>query len=156
MHTLQLWNAASQLPFHTGPEILPGFSLGFGSSIPEDVKNALTDFTYWVEDTFSIPITLWVDFEYRHYLISAQGSRAGYRFYWVDFEDYPRFEKEADIPVIRLAVRTEHQALEDILRSYIRGISCYFAWLSRESVAHFTPDEEDVTAILQTYLRSKH
>jgi uncharacterized beta-barrel protein YwiB (DUF1934 family) len=103
-------------------------------------------FVYWVEDHFSMPVTLWVDFKYNHYLITRKGERVGYRFYWVDFTTFPRFENEADIPVIELPVRTEHWSMEEILHSFICGISQYYAWLTGTITDATEPDDEEAEA----------
>ena len=110
-----LWNSAKTLQIKTGPEIAGGFDIGFDSKIPEATKDALMQFVYWVEDRFPMPVTLWVDFKYNHYLIDRTGKRVGYRFYWADFKNYPQFDDPDDIPVIELPVRTERWGMEDIL-----------------------------------------
>lgn len=145
------WNQARQIPFQTSPEIVGSFDIGFDSKIPEDTRDALMKFVYWVEDHFSLPITLWVDFKYKHYLIGQNHDRVGYRFYWVDFANYPVFTDPDDIPVIELAVRTEHRTIEEILLSFIEAISRYYAWLLR---LNWQPNEQDAAQLLQTYLDS--
>ena len=151
---MNLWEQAKEVKIQTGPEIVGNFSLGFDAKIPEETKNALIDFVYWVEDNYSVPITLWVDFKYNHYLISQKKKRVGYKFYWVDFDTYPVFEKEEDIPVIELPVRTEVWTIEEILASFMEAISCYFAWLTNQMEEGFEPDLEQVEEILQKYLQS--
>ena len=79
-----------------------------------------------VESNYRIPVTLWVDFEYNHYLISRSGKRVGYLFYWADFSTYPMFDNAEDIPQIRLPVRTEHSTIEEILASFIEAITDYY------------------------------
>ena len=111
------------------------------------------DFVYWVEDHFSIPVTLWVDFKYNHYLINQAGKRVGYQFYWVDFADYPVFTNPDDIPVIELPVRLEHQALDQILSAFIEAISKYFAWLT--NTEDYTPNPGDIQEVLQAYLQAQ-
>ena len=81
-------------------------------------------------------------------------KRVGYKFYWVDFDTYPVFEKEEDIPVIELPVRTEVWTIEEILASFMEAISCYFAWLTNQMEEGFEPDLEQVEEILQKYLQS--
>ena len=76
-----LWSTASRINIPTAPHIVEGFDIGFDSQIPEETKDALMHFVYWVEDHFHLPITLWVDFKYNHYLIGKNGRRVGYRFY---------------------------------------------------------------------------
>ncbi|MBQ7325039.1 MAG: hypothetical protein IJW98_04795, partial [Clostridia bacterium] len=101
---------------------------------------------------YRIPITLWVDFEYKHYLIRRDGKRVGYLFYWADFSSYPVFDNQNDIPQIKLPVRTEHSSIEEILTSFIEAITDYYAWICNEIEKH-EPDEKDVEEILQAYMR---
>ena len=152
---MHLWEEAKTVKIQTGPQIVGDFSLGFDAKIPEETKKILTDFVYWVEDNYLVPVTLWVDFKYNHYLMSRKKKRVGYRFYWVDFATYPVFEKEEDIPVIELPVRTEVWTIEEILASFIEAISCYFAWLTNQMVEGFEPDLDQVEEILQKYLQSR-
>ena len=112
-------------------------------------------FVYWVEDHYAMPITLWVDLKNRHYLLDQNRKRVGYKFYWADFEAYPRFENFDDIPVIELPVRQECRTMEEILISFIAAISHYFAWLANELTEDFSPDGSMVEEILQAYLREK-
>ena len=63
---MHLWEQAKAVKIQTGPEIVGGFSLGFDSRVPEETKDVLIDFVYWVEDNYPIPVTLWVDFKYNH------------------------------------------------------------------------------------------
>ena len=154
MKSDHLWNKAKEIMIQTGAEIVGGFDVGFDSKIPEETKNALMDFVYWVEDHFSLPVTLWVDFKYNHYLVK-NGKQVGYRFYWADFQNYPTFTNPDDIPVIELPVRTEHWSLEEILRSFIEAISLYFIWLANAITAESTPDSETVEAVLCAYLQTK-
>lgn len=150
---MHLWEQAKEIKIQTGEEIVGNFSLGFDKRIPEETKDALIDFVYWVEDHYPVPVTLWVDFKYNHYLVTRDKKRVGYKFYWVDFETYPVFEKEEDIPVIELPVRTENWTIEEILASFIEAITCYYAWLNNQMVEGFQADPEQVEEILQKYLQ---
>jgi hypothetical protein len=107
MEHTNVWHNAKDIQIQTSQEIAGGFSLGFDDKLPEETKAALTDFAYWVEDHYPMPVTLWVDFKYNHYLLDECKQRVPYKFYWVDFENYPVFLKEEDIPVIELAAREE-------------------------------------------------
>ena len=151
MNANHLWNRANEIPFQTGPDIAGNFDIGFDSKIPEETKDALMKFVYWVEDHFSLPITLWVDFKYKHYLIGQDGNRVGYRFYWVEFDHYPIFENPDDIPVIELPVRTEHWSMEEILTSFIEAISEYFAWLTNSITQDAPLSGAEVEEVLQAY-----
>ena len=152
---MHLWEQAKNVKIQTGEEIVGNFSLGFEEKIPEETKNALIDFVYWVEDNYPVPVTLWVDFKYKHYLVTREKKRVGYKFYWVDFDTYPVFEKEEDIPVIELPVRTEYWTIEEILASFIEAITCYFAWINNQMAEGFQPNLDQVEEILQKYLQTK-
>ena len=142
MRENHLWNRAKELHIETSPDIVGGFDVGFDKKIPEETKDALMRFVYWVEDHFSMPVTLWVDFKYNHYLITRKGERVGYRF-----------ENEADSPVIELPVRTEHWSMEEILHSFICGISQYYAWLTGTITDATEPDDEEAEEVLEAYLQ---
>lgn len=155
MRENHLWNRAGKVRLCTAPEIVGGFDVGFDDSIPEETKDQLMHFVYWVEDNFDLPVTLWVDFKYNHYLLNRKNERVGYRFYWVDFSAYPVFEDPDDIPVIELPVRMEHWTLEEILSSFIEAISLYFIWLTGKRVTAAVPDEKEVEEVLQAYLQDR-
>jgi len=154
MNSDNIWLRAKKLDIKTGEKIVGKFDIGFDKKIPDDVKAQLREFVRWVEVNFYMPITLWVDFEYRHYLIRRDGKRVGYLFFWADFENYPCFDNVDDIPIIRLPVRTEHSTMEEILFSFIQAITDYYAWLCNEINDDFTIDtnDEDCEEILQVYL----
>ncbi len=153
MKSKNLWEQARDVKIQVSGDIVGGFDVGFDNEIPEETKDALMRFVYWVEDHYSLPVTLWVDFKYNHYLIDRNQKRVGYRFYWADFVTYPVFENYDDIPVIELPVRMEHYTIEEILCSFIEAITMYFAWLPNELNENFEPDQEMVEEILEKYLK---
>ena len=155
MNKTSVWLKAQTLELQVSENILPEFDIGFDKRIPKDVEEKLRDFVKWVESNYRFPVTLWVDFEYKHYLISRDGKRVGHLFYWVDFSTYPTFENQDDIPAIRLPVRTEHSTIEEILTSFIEAITDYYAWLCNELDEGYAADENDVEEILQAYLQYK-
>ena len=146
-----LWETASVLPIQTGKEITGGFTIDFDREIPEATKDILMRFAYWVEDRYSLPVTLWVDFKHRHYLLASDRKRVPYRFYWAEFATYPVFDNYDDIPVIELAVRTGKQTNEEILEAFIEAISHYFAWLSCADMRTYKPDKKLTEEILRAY-----
>ena len=150
-----VWKKAQTVELKVSENILPEFSIGFDKRIPIEVEQELRSFVTWIENSYRIPITLWVDFEYNHYLISQSGKRVGYLFYWADFSPYPVFDNSEDVPQIRLPVRTEHSTIEEILTSFIEAITDYYAWLCNEIYEGYTPNEDDVEEILQAYLCSR-
>lgn len=155
MNPTNPWNAAKSLSIEVAPGIRSGFDIGFDAEVPEETRTKLRNFVRWVEDNFPVPVPLWVDFEYKHYLVSRERKRMGYLFCWAEFSAYPRFENISDIPVIHLPVRTEHSTIEEILFSFIQAITCYFIWLSGKCVPDSfpLPDDADAEEILQLYLK---
>ncbi|MBQ7344746.1 MAG: hypothetical protein IJW45_01620 [Oscillospiraceae bacterium] len=154
MRADHLWERAKNVVIRTGPEITGGFDIGFDDKIPAQVREEITSFVRWVEGNFSIPVTLWVDLEYKHYLISRDKRHVGYLFYWADHKDYPEFLDKEDIPEIRLPVRTERWTIEEILTSFIEAISMYFYWILNEIDQFDSPDEDEVEEVLRAYLDS--
>ena len=146
------WENARQLFIQTGAEIVGGFNVGFDDEVPEETRDELMKFVYWVEDHYPVPVTLWVDCKFNHYLMNRDKQRVGYRFYWADFDNYPVFEKEEDIPVIELPVRTEHWTMTEILGSFIEGITQYYIWLSNAQGEGAVPEEALTEKILRQYL----
>lgn len=151
-----LWLQAASLPITVSEEIVGGFDVGFDQEVPEEVKDLIMDFAYWVEDRYAMPVTLWVDCLHRHWLLDDARRPVGYKFYWADFDSYPVFEKFDDLPVIELPVRLEKWTEEELLCSFVQAVSHYFAWLSRKDMESYTPDEEETEAILQAYLGGKN
>ena len=155
MNKANIWYLTKEVSLNVSTNIPEGFDIGFDNRIPEDTRKMLTTFVEWVEDNFNIPICLWVDFEYKHYLLTNDKKRAGYLFYWADFENYPNFDDFDDIPQIRLPVRTEHWTHNEILASFIEAITYYFAWITNTHMEDYSPDQDSVEEILQEYLSSK-
>ena len=150
-----VWLKAQTVKLQVCENILPEFDIGFDKRISKDVEKELRSFVKWVENNYRIPITLWVDFEYNHYLISREGKRVGYLFYWADFSSYPVFDNKENIPQIRLPVRTEHSTIEEILTSFIEAITDYYAWICNEIDEDYMINENEVEEILQEYLHFK-
>ncbi len=153
MKSPNVWDKAQSVKLNVTENISPLFNIYFDKKIPQDIKNELISFVNWVENNYSIPITLWVDFEYKHYLIRRDGKRVGYLFYWSDFSDYPNFDNEDDIPYIRLPVRTEQWSIEEILSSFIEAIFDYYAWICNEIHEDYILNENNIEEVLQKYLR---
>ena len=147
-----VWLKAQYVKLQVSENVLPEFNIGFDKRISKETEEELRSFVNWVENNYRIPITLWVDFEYKHYLINRNAKRVGYLFYWADFSDYPVFTHKEDIPQIRLPVRTEHSTFGEILTSFIEAITCYYAWLCNQMHEDYMPNENDVEEILQAYL----
>ena len=151
MRESNLWVRAGQVKIRTAEGIAPGFDLGFDERIPQATREELRRFVDWVEGNFPVPVTLWVDFAYKHSLLSRRFRPVGYLFYWVDFATWPVFENPKHIPMVRLPVRTEKYTMEEVLTSFVEAITSYFAWICNEMVDGFEPDPEDVEEVLQAY-----
>lgn len=149
-----VWARAQTISLSIAKEIEQGFNIGFDKRIPEATRLELIAFVEWIERNYRIPITLWVDFDYKHYLIRKDGKRAGYLFYWSDFDSYPLFNDSAKIPKLRLPVRDENWTIEEILTSFIEAIMCYYAWICNEINDSYEPVEAEVEEVLEEYLRS--
>ena len=152
MNENSVWKKAQIVELDISKNIVPGFDIGFDKRISDDIEKEMRSFVKWMEDNYRIPITLWVDFEYSHYLIRRDGKRVGYLFYWADFSSYPVFENKNDIPQIRLPVRTEYSSIKEILASFIEAITDYYAWICNE-IEIYEQNENDVEEILQAYLQ---
>ncbi len=149
-----VWSRAQMIELQVTEKIESGFNIGFDKIIPETVQSKLRTFVEWIESNYRIPITFWVDFDYKHYLIRKDGKHVGYLFYWSDFDSYPMFNKPEDIPELRLAVRDERWTIKQILTSFIEAIMCYYAWICNEIDGSYEPIAAEVEEILQEYLRS--
>ena len=152
MNENSVWKKAQIVELDISKNIVPGFDIGFDKRISDDIEKEMRSFVKWMEDNYRIPVTLWVDFEYSHYLIRRDGKRVGYLFYWADFSSYPVFENKNDIPQIRLPVRTEYSSIKEILTSFIEAITDYYAWICNE-IEIYEQNENDVEEILQAYLQ---
>lgn len=149
-----IWTDAEILNVKAASHIQPGFSYGCDKAVPEQVRSQLFDFMSWVEASFAMPVTLWVDFEYKHYLVSSAGKRVGYLFYWADVDTWPVFDDEDAIPMMRLPVREDNWTIEEILTSFAEGITDYFSWLCRKELTG-EEKEKTVETILQLYQDAK-
>lgn len=154
MNENSVWKKAQNIKLNVADDIKPEFDIGFDDAVPDDTRKELTDFIDWVEANFAIPVTLWVDFEYKHYLVKRDGKRVGFIIYHSDFNNYPNFDNFNDIPQIRLPVRKEHYTIDEILLSFIEAIFYYYAWICNE-IESYKPNNDDADEILEMYLKSK-
>lgn len=152
---MNIWDKAQSIQIQISEDIQPGFQIWFDKKIPTETREELCRFIQWVESNYRIPIPLWVDFAYRHYLVSREGKRVGYLFYWTDFSEYPVFNNPDDAPEIRLPVRTEYSTVEEILCSFIEAVSDYFAWICNALYEGYSTNESDTEEVLQRYLNSR-
>lgn len=153
MRNDNIWLKAKQIKINAPKELSEGFNIGFDAQITQDMKKKLVDFVLWVENNYNIPITLWVDFEYKHYLFDRNKKQVGYLFYWSEFSDYPNFNNKEDIPAIKLPVRDERYSFEEILESFVEALTCYFALITNQISDDFEPKQDDVDEILDEYFK---
>lgn len=149
-----MWTRASTLEVILASHMQPGFDYGFDDAVPAGMRKQLCDFMAWVEGHFALPVPLWVDFEYKHYLVSREGGRRGYLFYWNDVDTWPVFEDEDAIPMVRLPVRDERWTINEILASFIEGITDYYAWLFNTNLLP-AEKEQTVETILSAYQEAR-
>ena len=72
-----VWEKSQAVKLQVSENILSGFDIGFDKRISKELEEELRSFVKWVENNYRIPITLWVDFEYKHYLINRKGNEQG-------------------------------------------------------------------------------
>ena len=151
---MKVWEAAQRI-------LLPanksqgGFDIGFDDTIDEEIRTYYREFIVWVENSFAIPVTLWVDFENKNYLIGRDNKRKGYLFYWRDIFDHLDLKNPNDWPVIRLPIKGTYLSYRSIIGSFIEAISHYYAWLLNCDMELFTPDQQEVNEILSKYFADK-
>ncbi|MBQ1632557.1 MAG: hypothetical protein II049_07025 [Clostridia bacterium] len=150
-----VWDRAQSVSVEVSDAIEPGFNYCFDSKIPKETKHELHSFIRWLETEYRFPITLYIDFEYKHYLVTRKGKRVGYLFYWADFDSYPVFDNPDDVPMIRLPVCTARSTIEEILSSLIEAVADYYAWLCNEPIQEPVLDVNDEEEILQKYLSAR-
>lgn len=155
MSKINVWEKAQKVELQVTEDILPVLDIGFDEKVSTETQKELCNFVKWLENNYRFPITLWVDFEYKHYLIRHNGKRVGYLFYWSDFSSYPVFDNKDDIPQIRLPVRTEHSTIEEIFCSFIQAVTDYYAWICNDINNEYNLNDNDTEEILQAYLNSK-
>ena len=149
-----IWARAALLDIRTAPHITPGFSIGFDDAVSEKMRCSLIDFITWVEKHFALPVPLWVDFEWKHYVVARNGRHVGYLFYWPDVDLSAVFDDENATPMIRLPVRNERWGLNSILGSFAEGLTDYYAWLCGEKLDE-EKKEDTVATILEAYFMER-
>lgn len=149
-----VWACAAALTIKTAPHISPGFSISFDDAVPDELRSLLIDFVTWVEKRFALPVPLWVDFEWKHYVVARDGRHVGYLFYWSDVDLSAVFDDEDATPMIRLPVRNERWGLNDILGSFAEGLTDYYAWLCGERLDE-EEKEDTVATILEAYFMER-
>ena len=152
---MNIWEEAKQVNLKVSKGIKPGFDTWFDKRIPQSTKRELHAFMRWVSNNYVMPITLLVDFNYNHYLKQRNGKKAYYLFHYACFEDYPNFVNPDNLPIIYLPVRIEHCEIEDVIYSFVRGITWYYAWLCNRNLDEHEISDKDVEEICLKYFDCK-
>lgn len=149
-----LWDKAQHIKINSNKKKVGNFDIGFDKEIPEKFRNRMRNVIVWLENNYNFPITIWVDFEYKNYLISREKKRVGYLFHWFDFKHYPDFTDNDEIPDIRLPIKgwEEGTHFEEILISFFTAITYYFCWLLNEDVINYKANDEEVDFLVDKYL----
>lgn len=153
--SLNVWEKSKDLKMNVSEDIEPGISFSFDKGIDDELKNELTNFIDFVEENYNVPITLLCNFENKNYLVGEDGKHKGFLFYWTDFDNYPTFTADNDLPVLFIPVKgyKTKWTLDEILGSFVEGLSCYFAWLLNQIDEDYY-DETLVDEILDKYSQS--
>ncbi len=151
-----VWDKAKSVKLNVDDNIEGNLNIYFDSKIPVALKERLTDIVEWLESNYSFPITLYVDFEYKSYLISRQNKRVGYLFHFWEFDDYPNFDDDESVPEIRLAVKEDKTGFEGITVSFFTAISYYFAWILHEDLYKYNVDDDEVDYMVTKYLECEN
>jgi len=149
-----VWLESKNIQLNISSNIKSGFDYGFDKGIKKDVKSEMLSFMKWIEITYSVPITIWIDFQYKNYLLTRTKKRVGFRFYWNDFVDYPSFYNSTEIPIIELAVKADSWKLDEILTSFIEAMTYYYCWLL--NIDFIDCDLEFADSILEEYKKYKN
>ncbi len=149
-----MWDKAQHIRIKTDKKIIGNFDIGFDDEIPEKFRNRIRNVITWLENNYNFPITIWVDFEYKKYLISKEKKRVGYLFHWLNFDNYPNFTDNDEIPDIQMAVKDweEDTDFEGILVSFFTAITYYFSWLLNEDVFSYKANDDEVDYLVGKYL----
>lgn len=149
-----LWDKAQHVKINIENKEIGRFDIGFDNEIPEIFRTRMRNVIVWLENNYNFPIMIWVDFEYKNYLISRGKKRVGYLFHWYEFDKYPDFTDNDEIPDIRLPVKgwEEKTGFEGILISFFTAISYYFCWLLNEDVLNYKVSDDEVDYLVDKYL----
>jgi len=124
-----VWLESKNIQLNISSNIKSGFDCGFDKGVKKDVKSEIISFMKWIEITYGVPITIWIEFKYKNDLLTRNKKRVGFIFFWSDFVDYPSFYNGADIPVIELPVKADNWRIDEILTSFVEAMTYYYCWL---------------------------
>lgn len=149
----RIWNQIKDLNIVLSSNLKNEFTCKFDSKVPEEMKAKLLQFVGWVEKTYGLKTPVYVQFEQKNYVLTEDRERVGYLFYWADFDNYPNFDDEEDIPVIVLPVKDEQWTYEEIIGSFVEALTDYYAWCLN-IIEDYELDEEEVEEIAESYLKT--
>ena len=150
-----IWQQVKMKDWPVHPGIRQEIDFGFDKEIPEDDRECFRTFVAWAEEHFVFPVTLWIDFKYRHYLFSRERKQMGYLLYTAHDKNPLDVTDEEDIPIADVPVRRERWRFDEIMYSLIECITDYYLWLlgrQDDDVNDYTEDMEEVLALYQAYL----
>lgn len=149
----KIWNQIKDINIVLSSNLKNEFTCKFDSKVPEEMKSKLLQFVGWVEKTYGLKTPVYVQFEQKNYVLTEDRERVGYLFYWADFDNYPNFDDEEDIPVIVLPVKDEQWTYEEIIGSFVEALTDYYAWCLN-IIEDYELDEEEVEEIAESYLKT--
>lgn len=149
----KIWNQIKDINIVLSSNLKNEFTCKFDSKVPEEMKAKLLQFVGWVEKTYGLKTPVYVQFEQKNYVLTEDRERVGYLFYWADFDNYPNFDDEEDIPVIVLPVKDEQWTYEEIIGSFVEALTDYYAWCLN-IIEDYELDEEEVEEIAESYLKT--
>ena len=149
----KIWNQIKDINIVLSSNLKNEFTCKFDSKVPEEMKAKLLQFVGWVEKTYGLKTPVYVQFEQKNYVLTEDRERVGYLFYWADFDNYPNFDDEEDIPVIVLPVKDEQWTYEEIIGSFVEALTDYYAWCLN-IIEDYELDEKEVEEIAESYLKT--
>lgn len=149
----KIWNQIKDINIVLSSNLKNEFTCKFDSKVPEEMKAKLLQFVGWVEKTYGLKTPVYVQFEQKNYVLTEDRERVGYLFYWADFDNYPNFDDEENIPVIVLPVKDEQWTYEEIIGSFVEALTDYYAWCLN-IIEDYELDEEEVEEIAESYLKT--
>ena len=149
----KIWNQIKDINIVLSSNLKNEFTCKFDSKVPEEMKAKLLQFVGWVEKTYGLKTPVYVQFEQKNYVLTEDRERVGYLFYWADFDNYPNFDDEEDIPVIVLPVKDEQWTYDEIIGSFVEALTDYYAWCLN-IIEDYELDEEEVEEIAESYLKT--
>ena len=150
-----LWALVKNRDWPVVPGVRREIDFGFDREIGEEYRERFRDFIAWAEAHFVFPVTLWIDFRYRHYLVNREHRRMGYIIYFKPDVRPEELSDEDDMPVADIPVRREHWLFDEILYSLIECITEYYLWLldrQAESVNDHADDMLEILSLYKAYL----